>query len=62
MPKKNKEYKVPQKKFKDDLQIDVLQYLQKDNTIKPNEVFEMSASKSKSKPKSKTKKKKPKTY
>ena len=58
MPKKNKEYKVPQKKFKDDMQINVVDYLKKDNTIKPNEVFD--GYKTPSKPK--TKKKKPKTY
>jgi hypothetical protein len=56
MPKKKSEYKVPQKKFKDDMQINVVDYLKKDNTIKPNEVFEMPPSKSKSK------KKKAKTY
>lgn len=53
MPKKKSEYKVPPKKSKDDLQIDVLQYFQKDKTIKPEQVFEMP----KSKPNSKTKKK-----
>ncbi len=55
MPKKKKETKVEPKKSKDDMQIDVIQYFQKDKTIKPNEVFEMP--KSKPKPKSKTKKK-----
>ena len=54
MPKKKSEYKVPPKKSKDDLQIDVLQYFQKDTTIKPNQVFEMP----KSNPKKKTKKQK----
>lgn len=56
MPKKKSEYKVPPKKSKDDMQINVVDYFKKDTTIKPNEVFEMS----KSKPK--TKKKKAKTY
>ena len=60
MPKKKKETKVKPKKSKDDLQIDVIQYFQKDKTIKPQDVFEMPASKPK--PKKKTKKKKPKTY
>ena len=60
MPKKKKETKVKPKKSKDDLQIDVIQYFQKDKTIKPQDVFEMPTSKSKSK--KKTKKKKPKTY
>lgn len=55
MPKKKKETKVAPKKSKDDMQIDVLQYFQKDKTIKPEQVFEMP--KSKSKPKKKTKKK-----
>ena len=55
MPKKKSEYKVPPKKSKDDMQIDVLQYFQKDKTIKPEQVFEMP--KSKSNPKKKTKKK-----
>ena len=62
MPKKKKETKVKPKKSKDDLQIDVIQYFQKDKTIKPQDVFEMPASKSKPKSKPKTKNKKPKTY
>lgn len=55
MPKKKSEYKVPPKKSKDDLQIDVLQYFQKDKTIKPQDVFD--GYKTPSKPKKKTKKK-----
>ena len=33
MPKKKSEYKVPPKQSKDDMQINVLQYFQKDKTI-----------------------------
>ena len=55
MPKKKSEYKVPPKKSKDDMQIDVLQYFQKDKTIKPQDVFD--GYKTPSKPKKKTKKK-----
>lgn len=62
MPKKKKETKVKPKQSKDDMQIDVLQYFQKDKTIKPQDVFEMPKPKSKPKSKPKTKKKKPKIY
>ena len=55
MPKKKKETKVEPKKSKDDIQIDVIQYFQKDKTIKPQDVFD--GYKTPSKPKSKTKKK-----